>query len=151
MKAMTEEALLELAATYSKQIEEKEPDDDNLEECRELYQKYMEVHEQLLAMNFDKYADKVVDAYDKLKDIHFALGQWGLEDVDEDEETEKELELLKKMLNIHKKQAQKDAKYLEDVAWAYDSMGEVYEDMGDERKAEKMYDKADKIRESIKR
>lgn len=35
---MTEEALLEIATACSKQIGEMEPDDDNLNECRELYQ-----------------------------------------------------------------------------------------------------------------
>lgn len=148
MLKMTEEALLELTATYSKQIDEMEPDEDNLDECRELYQKYMEIHEQLLTLNFDKYAKKAVDAYDTLVDIYFALEQLGLED--EDKVAEKEIELLTKIQDIYKKQAEKDAKYLEDVAWTYDAIGEVYEGIEDERKAEKMYDKAEKIRESIK-
>jgi len=150
MMAVTEEALLELTATYSEQIEEMIPDDDNLDECRALYQKYMEAHEQLLTMDFDKYADKAVDAYYTLMDIYFALGQLGLENVDEDEEAEKEIKFLTKILNIHKKQAQKDAKYLKTVAGDYEEIGEVYEDIGNEKKAGKMYDKADKIMESIK-
>lgn len=41
----------------------------------------------------------------------------GLED---EEAAEKEIGLLTKMLDIYKKQAQKDTKYLKDVAWAYD-------------------------------
>ena len=148
MMAMTEEELLELTATCFKQIREMEPDEDNLDECRELYQKYMEIHEQLLVMNFDKYAKKAADAYYKLNDIYFALEQLGLED--EEEAAEKEIGLLTKMLDIYKKQAQKDAKYLKDVAWAYDAMGDVYEGIENDKMAEKMYDKAEKIRESIK-
>lgn len=149
MMTMTEEELQELTAAYSKQIDEMISDDDNHDECRELYQKYMEVQEQLLAMDFDKYAGQVVDAYYTLKDIYFALGQWGLEDVDEDEEAEKEIELLTKILDIHKKQAQKDAKYLKIVAEDYEEIGEVYEGIENDKKAEEMYDRADKIRESI--
>lgn len=148
MMKMTEEELLELIATYSKPIKEVEPDEDNLDEFRELYQKYMELHEQLLTMNFDKYAKKAVDAYHTLMDIYSALELMGMED--EDKEVEKEIELLTKTLEIYKKLAEKDAKYLKDVAWTYDAMGEVYEGIKDERKAEKMYDKAEKIRESIK-
>ncbi len=136
MMAMTEEELLELTATCFKQIREMEPDEDNLDECRELYQKYIDIHEQLLAMNFDKYAKKAVDAYDTLKDIYFALEQLGLED--EDKEAEKEIELLTKTLDIYKKQAEKDAKYLKDDAWAHDAMGDVYEGIENDKMAEKM-------------
>lgn len=143
---MTEEALLELIDPCLKQIEEMIPDDYNLDECRKWYKKYMDTHEQLLAINFDKYADKVVSAYYTLIDIYYALEE--LED--EDAEAENLIELLTKVLAIHKKLAQKDAKYLKSIVEDYNEMGEVYEGIGNEKKAEKMYDEADKIMKKIK-
>ena len=107
----------------------------------------MEAHEQLLALDFDKYASKVVDAYYTLKDIYFALEQLGYEE--EDEAAGKEIKLLTRIMDIYKMQAEKDSKYLEDIAWTYDAIGEVYEGIENDKKAEEMYDMADKIRESI--
>lgn len=141
--AMTEEELLKFTATCFEQMKEMVPDEENLGECRKLYHKYMKAYDKLLAIDFDKYADMAADAYYTLTDIYYALVNMTLSD--EKAETANILKLFTKMLKIHKKQAEKDPKYLQSIADDYNAMGEAYEGIGKDKKAEKMYDKADEI------
>lgn len=143
--AMTEEKLLELAASYPGQMKEILQGEGDAGLCEKLYLEYMDVYEQLLSMDFDKYADKVAKEYcilvDFLVDFYRKYNY--------KPNLKRSIKVLTKCKNIHKKLAEKDKKYLYELSGDYEAMGEIYEDIGNDIMVGIMYNKSDRILDAI--
>ena len=140
VKKISEEELEKLIEEYDQQMDDIMNDDWDVEECEKVYKKYIKAYEQLMAMNLDKYAEKVAEAYYMFSEFYLNFTEHDV----------KGINVLKKRLELYKKLAERDAKYLIKVQDSYEDLADTYESIGWERKADEMYDIVDKMKESLK-
>lgn len=138
---MSEDKLLELIDEYSEQMEEALDgdieDEDALAECEKIYIKYIKAYEQLLSIDFMKYADAVLDQFYEL--AHFYS--------DFMNDIEKAEMASYRRIDIYKKLAENDKRYEGEIMDVYEDLAEMYENADMDEKAEEMYAKARKIYE----
>ena len=132
---MLEKKLLDLIKIYSEQMEEIMEDEENIDKVDEIYANYIGAYEQLLSIDFIKYAEEVANEYYLLADFY----------VQYKEDIEKAIEVSNKKLEIYKKLAEYDEKYIDEVGYCYIEIAEIYENADIKKEANDMYELARKI------
>lgn len=135
IKNLSTDELEQLIKVYFDKMDEIMNDDGDVDECEKVYIKYIKAYEQLLFMDFDKYAEEVADAYHMFAEFYFNFTF----------HERKGINILNKRLEIYKKLAEKNANYLIEIGISYIELGDMYESIDCERKAEEMYELAKQI------
>lgn len=135
MESMSEEKLLEFIKSCSEKMEEIMQDEEDVNLCEKVFIKNMEAYEQLLTIDFDKYAEDAANEYCMFADFY---SQWK-------PSIRKAVKASTRKLELCQKRAEKDKSLMDEVAYSYIELGEIYENDDRERKAEKMYREAEKI------
>ncbi len=131
---LSEEELIQLAEEYSQKMDDIMNEDDEIE-CEKVYAKYIEVYEQLLAMNFDKYAEILLKEYYNFAEFYFNFTEHG----------KKGINVLKKRLEICKKLAETRTDYARELEISYNELGDQYDGLGYVKKADEMYSLAEEM------
>ena len=138
---MLEDKLLELIADYSDQMEEvldgDIEDEESLAECEKIYTKYIEAYEELLSIDFTRYAEEVINELYLLAEFYSDF----MKDIEKAEKASY------RRIDIYKKLAENDKRYEGEIMDVYENLAEIYENADMDEKAEEMYVKARKIYE----
>ena len=138
---MLEDKLLELIADYSDQMEEvldgDIEDEQSLAECEKIYTKYIEAYEELLSIDFTRYAEEVINELYLLAEFYSDF----MKDIEKAEKASY------RRIDIYKKLAENDKRYEGEIMDVYENLAEIYENADMDEKAEEMYVKARKIYE----
>ena len=132
---LSEEELIQLVEAYSQKMDNIMNEDDDEIQCEKVYAKYIEVYEQLLAMNFDKYAEKIMQEYYNFAEFYFNFTEHG----------KKGINALKKRLEICKKLAETRPDYVGELEISYNELGDQYDGLGYIKKANEMYSLAEEM------
>lgn len=135
MTSMSEEKLLEFIKSCSEKMEEIMQDEEDVNLCEKVFIKYIEAYEQLLTIDFDKYADEAANEYCIFADFYSQYKP----------NLKKAVKASTRKLDICKKMAEKDKSLLDEVAYSYIEIAEIYENNDKDKMAEKMYREAEKI------
>lgn len=135
MTSMSEEKLLEFIKSCSEKMEEIMQDEEDVDLCEKIFIKYIEAYEQLLTIDFDKYADEAANEYCIFADFYSQYKP----------NLKKAVKASTRKLDICKKMAEKDKSLLDEVAYSYIELAEIYENNDKDKMAEKMYQEAEKI------
>lgn len=135
LEELSEAELLQLSEEYFQKMDDIMNEDEDEAACEKVYKKYIEVYERLFAMNFDKYAEKIVTEYYNLAEFYFNFTQHGKKGID----------VLKKRLEICKKLAETKADYEKELETSYNELGDQYDGLGYVKKADEMYRQAEEL------
>lgn len=133
---MTEGELNQLAGEYSKQMAEIMEEDEDEEACEKVFKKYIKVYERLSDMNFEKYAEVLLEKYSIFADFYFEATEY----------FNRGINVLKKRLEVCKKIAQARMDFMSEVEISYEELGDVYDGFGFEKKADEMYSIAEEMK-----
>jgi len=133
--SMSEEKLLEFIKSCSEKMDEIMQNEEDVDLCEKVYIKDIDAYEQLLTIDFDKYAYEVANQYYMFADFYSQFKP----------NIKKAVKASTRKLDICKKIAEKDKSFLDEVAYSYIELGEIYENFDNDKMAEKMYKEAEKI------
>lgn len=103
--------------------------------CEKVFIKNIETYEQLLIIDFDKYAEDAANEYCIFADFYSQIKP----------SIKKAVKASTRKLEICQKRAEKDKSLMDEVAYSYIELGEIYENNDKDKMAEKMYQEAEKI------
>lgn len=141
-RAMTaaEEKLWEQIDHYFEQMEEIMQDvqcDEDINRCEKIFTEYMGLYEELLLLDFNRYAEDAAGEYCELSNFYIQCKK----------EYDKAIKACEKSIGIYKKLSAEsgDEHFLSGLGYAYDELAGIYEEAGDSKMAEEMYKKAERI------
>lgn len=141
-RAMTaaEEKLWEQIDHYFEQMEEIMQDvqcDEDINRCEKIFTEYMGLYEELLLLDFNRYAEDVAGEYCELSNFYIQCKK----------EYDKAIKACEKSIGIYEKLSAEsgDEHFLSGLSYVYDELAGIYEEVGDSKMAEEMYKKAEKI------
>ena len=127
MAFMSEEKLMEFIKSCSEKMEEIMQDEEDVDLCEKVFIKDIEAYEQLLSISFDKYAKEAANEYCIFADFYSQLKP----------NKRKAVKASTRKLEICKKMAQKDKSLMDEVAYSYIELGEIYENNDNEKRQKK--------------
>lgn len=133
---MPEEELLQLADEYSKQMAEIMEEDEDEEACEKVFKKYIKIYERLAEMDFDKYAEVLMEKYSIFADFYLEATEY----------FNRGINVLKKRMEVCKKLAQTRPDMEDEIEISYEELGDVYDGFGFEKKADEMYSIAEEMK-----
>lgn len=141
-RAMTaaEEKLWEQIDHYFEQMEEIMQDvqcDEDINRCEKIFTEYMKLYEELLLLDFNRYAEDAAGEYCELSNFYIQCKK----------EYDQAIKACEKSIGIYEKLSSEsgDEHSLSGLGYAYVELAGIYEEVGDSKMAEEMYKKAERI------